>query len=167
MTQKLALSSSELGTLWLTYQQKTMTQRMLEYFIAQADDNRAKEIMQDTHMKIINYIEEIKSILKNEGAVIPVGYTEKDVNIGVPKLYDNMFDIMFLRLLKEISMGLHTLHLSMLIAKISFFFIRNYLYLLKVFMMNAWTICKRKMFYHVLLLYLCQRLWSLQLIPII
>ena len=48
---------------------------------------------------------------------IPVGYTEKDVNIGVPKLYDNMFDIMFLRLLKEISMGLHTLHMSMAYRK--------------------------------------------------
>jgi hypothetical protein len=117
MTQKHALSSSELGTLWMTYQEKTMKQRMLEYFIEQADDNRAKEIMQNTHMKIINYLEDIKNILKNEGAVIPVGYTEKDVNPGVPKLYDNMFDIMFLRLIKEISMGLHTLHLSMAYRK--------------------------------------------------
>jgi hypothetical protein len=117
MSQKQALTSSELGTLWMTYQEKTMTQRMLEYFIEQADDNRAKEIMQDTHMKIINYLEDIKAILKNEGAAIPVGYTEQDVNIGVPKLYDNMFDIMFLRLLKEISMGLHTLHLNMTYRK--------------------------------------------------
>lgn len=117
MSQKQALTSSELGTLWMTYQEKTMTQRMLEYFIEQADDNRAKEIMQDTHMKIINYLEDIKAILKNEGAAIPVGYTEQDVNIGVPKLYDNMFDIMFLRLLKEISMGLHTLHLNMAYRK--------------------------------------------------
>ena len=95
MTQKQALSSSELGTLWMTYQQKTMVQRMLEYFIEQADDNQAKEIMQDTHMKMINYLEDIKAILKNEGAVIPIGFKEEDVNIGVPKLYDNMFDIMF------------------------------------------------------------------------
>ncbi|MDR7077070.1 hypothetical protein J2Y03_002093 [Neobacillus niacini] len=113
MKQKQALSSSELGTLWMTYQEKTMIQRMLEYFIEQADDNQAKEIMQNTHMKIINYIEDIKTIFKNEGAVIPVGFTEQDVNTGVPKLYDNMFDIMFLRLLQAISMGLHTLHLNM------------------------------------------------------
>ena len=117
MNQKQALSSSELGTLWLTYQQKTMVQRMLEYFIEQADDNQAKEIMQDAHMKVINYLEDIKAILKNEGAAIPVGYTEKDVNIGVPKLYDNMFDIMFCRLVSSISMGLHTLHMSMAYRK--------------------------------------------------
>ncbi|MBZ5753459.1 DUF3231 family protein [Metabacillus rhizolycopersici] len=117
MTEKQALSSSELGTLWMTYQQKTMVQRIFEYFIEQADDKRAKEIMQDFHMKVINYIEDIKNILKNEGAVIPVGFTEQDVNTGVLKLYDNMFDIMFLRLNVEISMGLHTLHLNMAYRK--------------------------------------------------
>jgi hypothetical protein len=117
MSQKQALSSSELGTLWLTYQQKTMVQRMLEYFIEQADDNQAKEIMQDAHMKVINYLEDIKAIFKNEGAVIPIGFKEEDVNIGVPKLYDNMFDIMFCRLVSSISMGLHTLHMSMAYRK--------------------------------------------------
>jgi hypothetical protein len=117
MTQKQSITSSELGTLWMTYQQQTMTQRMLEYFIEQADDNRAKEIMIDTHKGIINYVEDIKNILKSEGAVIPVGYTEKDVNVGVPKLYDNMFDIMFLRLLTEVGMGLHTLHINMAYRK--------------------------------------------------
>jgi hypothetical protein len=117
MNQKQALSSSELGTLWLTYQQKTMVQRMLEYFIEQADDNQAKEIMQDAHMKVINYLEDIKAIFKNEGAVIPIGFKEEDVNIGVPKLYDNMFDIMFFRLISSTSMGLHTLHMSMAYRK--------------------------------------------------
>ncbi len=57
-----------------------MIRRMLEYFITQAEDDRAKEIMQDTHMQMVNYIEDIKTILQNEGAAIPVGYTEKDVN---------------------------------------------------------------------------------------
>ncbi|MBY0123812.1 DUF3231 family protein [Bacillus sp. S/N-304-OC-R1] len=117
MTQQHPLTSSELGTLWMTYQSKTMILRMLEYFIAQADDTQAKEIMQNSHHKIINYVENIKNIFINEGAVIPVGFTEQDVNIGVPKLYDNRFDIMFLRLLKEINMGLHTLHINMAYRK--------------------------------------------------
>ena len=77
MNQKQTLSSSELGTLWLTYQEKTMVQRMLEYFIEQADDNEAKEIMQDAHMKVINFLEDIKAILKNEGAAIPIRYRER------------------------------------------------------------------------------------------
>ncbi len=45
-----------------------MTQRILEYFIAQAEDDGAKEIMQDTYMQVVNYIEDIKTILQSEGA---------------------------------------------------------------------------------------------------
>ncbi|MGM0845574.1 MAG: DUF3231 family protein [Bacillota bacterium] len=112
MTDK-AISSSELATLWMTYQQKTMTQRILEYLIEAADDEEAREILQDTHIQILGYIDRIRSILKAEGAVIPIGFTEKDVYKGAPKLFHQKFDIMFLRLLKGISMGLHTLHLSM------------------------------------------------------
>jgi hypothetical protein len=113
MTQNKAISSSELATLWMTYQQKTMTQRVLEYFIEAADDELARDILMDTHSKILGYIKRITAILDSEGAVIPLGFTEKDVYKAVPKLFDNHFDIMFLRTLKEISMGLHTLHLSM------------------------------------------------------
>jgi hypothetical protein len=113
MPEKPAITSSELGTLWLTYQQKTMILRMLEYFIEQADDEKAKEIMTNLYGEIGPYVGKITETLQNEGAAIPVGYTAQDVNIGVPKLYDNGFDIMFIRLIKEISMALHSLNITM------------------------------------------------------
>ncbi|WP_235606180.1 DUF3231 family protein [Priestia endophytica] len=41
-----------------------------------------------------------------------MGFTAEDVYKEAPKLYDNGFDIMFVRLIKEISIGIHTLNLS-------------------------------------------------------
>ncbi|MGJ7922086.1 DUF3231 family protein [Neobacillus sp. LXY-4] len=113
MPVKPAITSSELGTLWLTYQEKTMILRMLEYFIEKADDEKAKGIMTDLYGEIDLYVGKVTAILQNEGAVIPVGFTSQDVNKEVPKLYDNGFDIMFIRLLKQISMGLHALNITM------------------------------------------------------
>jgi hypothetical protein len=113
MPEKPAITSSELGTLWLTYQEKTMILRVLEYFIEKADDENAKDIMTNLYGEINLYVGKIKDTLQNEGAVIPIGYSSQDVNKEVPKLYDNGFDIMFVRLLKEISMGLHSLNLTM------------------------------------------------------
>jgi len=107
------ISSTELGTLWTTYQEKTMIMRMLEYFIEKADDEKAKTIQSNLYDHISAYVEKIKQLFESEGAAIPVGFTSQDVNIEAPKLYDNGFDILFLRLIKSISMGLHTLHLSM------------------------------------------------------
>lgn len=113
MPEKAAITSSELGTLWLTYQEKTMILRMLEYFIEKADDEKAKDIMTNLHAELDVYVGKIVKIFEEEGAVIPVGYTAQDVNKDVPKLYDNGFDIIFVRLLKQISMGLHSLNLTM------------------------------------------------------
>jgi hypothetical protein len=113
MPEKPAITSSELGTLWLTYQEKTMILRILEYFIEKADDENSKSIMTNLYGEIDLYVGKISEVFKNEGAVIPVGFTSQDVNKDVPKLYDNGFDIMFIRLLKEISMALHSLNITM------------------------------------------------------
>ncbi|WP_438447025.1 DUF3231 family protein [Gorillibacterium sp. sgz5001074] len=44
---------------------------------------------------------------------IPVGFTAQDVNKDAPRLYDHGFDIMFIRLVKKISMALHVLNIAM------------------------------------------------------
>ncbi|WP_243300214.1 DUF3231 family protein [Bacillus litorisediminis] len=108
-----AITSSELSTLWLTYQEKTMNLRILEYFIEKAEDEKSKDLMTKLYEEMNPYVEKIKEIFQNEGAVIPIGYTSQDVNKEVPKLYDNGFDIMFMRMLNEISMGLHALNITM------------------------------------------------------
>src|SRR5437764_5655950 len=56
---------------------------------------------------------EIEKIYQQKGIVYPVGYTKEDVNLEAPKLFDNGFDIMFVRILKEISMGLYTININL------------------------------------------------------
>jgi Protein of unknown function (DUF3231) len=112
MPETPSITSSEIGALWMTYQQKMMVLRMLEYFIEKADDHKAKEIMKELCEEINPYTEKIVNIFKIEGVPIPVGFTSNDVNIEVPKLYDNGFDIMMIRMIKEISMAMHTLHIT-------------------------------------------------------
>ncbi|SDG92185.1 Protein of unknown function [Alteribacillus persepolensis] len=113
MPDKPSLTSSELGTLWLTYQQETMVLRMLEYFIKQADDKEAKTIMENLYNVVHSFSEKTAILFQEEGAAVPVGFTSQDVNTGVPKLYENGFDIMFFRLMTEIGMGMHTLNITM------------------------------------------------------
>jgi hypothetical protein len=110
---KNRISSSELGTLWLTYQEKTLILRVLEYFMEKADDQQAKNIMGGLWQDLNYYVNKIKEILENDGVVIPIGFTKEDVNLEAPKLYDNGFDIMFVRILKEVSMGMYTLNMNM------------------------------------------------------
>ncbi|MDQ0861980.1 DUF3231 family protein [Bacillus sp. V2I10] len=107
------ICSSELGTLWLTYQEKTLILRILEYFLEKADDQQALNIMGGLLQELNHYVIKIEGVFEQEGVVIPDGFTKEDVNLEAPKLYDNGFDIMFLRILKEISMGMYTLNMNM------------------------------------------------------
>ncbi|MBD2868782.1 DUF3231 family protein [Paenibacillus arenilitoris] len=106
------MSSTELGALWMTYHKKTMILRMLEYFIAKADDKKAKELMSGLWKQLDAKVTEMKVMLENEGAAVPDGFTKEDCSIGAPALFENGFDIMFCRILKEISMGMYVLHLT-------------------------------------------------------
>lgn len=113
MIEEPKMSSSELGALWMTYQKKSMILRILDYFIEKADDQKAKELMSELRSQLHPIILKMKTTLENEGAAVPEGFTKKDVNLEAPKLWDNGLDIMLCRVLKEISMGMYVLHLTM------------------------------------------------------
>ncbi|WP_176222477.1 hypothetical protein [Paenibacillus barengoltzii] len=56
-TTKHPLNSSEVGTLWVTYLEKTLIMRMLEYFSAKSDDPDARRSWSD-YVAIIKVPEE-------------------------------------------------------------------------------------------------------------
>ncbi|GAB4074128.1 hypothetical protein GCM10028778_16310 [Barrientosiimonas marina] len=117
MNEQPKMSSTELGALWMTYHKKGVILRMLEYFIEKADDPKAKDLMSGLWKEIHPKAIEIKTLLENEGSAVPEGFTKKDINLEASKLWDNGFDIMFSRILKQVSMGIYVLHLTMTYRK--------------------------------------------------
>ncbi|WP_080844480.1 DUF3231 family protein [Cytobacillus gottheilii] len=113
MVQTNMLNVSEIGSLWQTYQEKTLIMRFLEYFIEKAEDPQARNILGGLWQELNFYVTEMENLFSEQGMVKPIGFTSEDVNLEAPKLYDNGFDIMFVRILKEVSMGLYTLGINM------------------------------------------------------
>ena len=113
MKEKKPISSSELGSLWLTYQEKTLILRFLEHFLDKADDQGARNIMGGLWQELDHILQILKGIFEEENIAIPVGFTEKDVNLEAPQLYGNGFDIMFVRVLKEVSLGMYIINIYM------------------------------------------------------
>jgi hypothetical protein len=112
-TENIPITSSELATLWVIYQKKTMMQRIVEYVLSKIEDQAAKEIFNDFYKQESQFVNEITKIFNEEGAVIPVGFKENDVNTNVTPLFNDIYDVMFLRLMMKIATGLHALHLTM------------------------------------------------------
>ncbi|WP_150909163.1 DUF3231 family protein (plasmid) [Niallia taxi] len=107
-SREVPITSSELANLWMTYQEKTMLLRILEHFIEHADVE-AKQLLQMHYDSTIKAVDLITEIFKEEGAAIPIGFTANDLNKGVPKLFDFLYDIMYLHMMTKVEMSLFSL----------------------------------------------------------
>lgn len=107
------LSSSEIGNLWMTYQQKTMLARLLEHFLANKQNEEVHDLLQTYYDQEIYFINELTMLFNQENIVVPVGYVESDVNPSTKPLYDQYFPALFLRVMMKITIGLNALHVSM------------------------------------------------------
>ena len=111
-SSQVPITSSELANLWMAYQEKTMIIRILEHFIEHAD-NEEKKMLQSHYNRATNTVEMIKRIFLNEGTVIPIGFTENDVNKGVLELFDYLYDIMYLHMITKVEMSLYAFFTGM------------------------------------------------------
>ncbi|OPH54823.1 hypothetical protein BC351_30740 [Paenibacillus ferrarius] len=109
----IPLTSTEIGNLWMTYQEKTMLARFLEYFLEHVDNRDIEKILKKTYDFTERTIETLKNIFEQEGAVLPLGFTANDVNKGVPKLFDYLYEPMFLQMMGKIETSLFALYSTM------------------------------------------------------
>lgn len=112
-TRQISLTSSELATLWVVYQKKSMMARVIGCFLSKNQDREAIKILQTFYKEESKFVNEMGDIFRKEGAAVPVAFTENDVNHNAPQLFDDTFHIMYLRMMMKIATGLHALHMSM------------------------------------------------------
>lgn len=110
---KIQLTSSELGTLWMTYQSTSATLVMFDLIKDKTIDKEAQSILASYINEIQNIKKEIINLFNNEEAVIPIGFDERDVLRKAPPLFDDIFNIMFLRQVVKLNYGYSSLFSTM------------------------------------------------------
>ncbi|MBU3180861.1 DUF3231 family protein [Clostridium psychrophilum] len=102
---KIQLTSSELGTLWMTYISKSARLIIFDLFKDKTIDKEAQNILSTYIPQGQNILNEIVNVFNNEKAVIPMGFDERDVVKEAPPLFDDIFNIMFLRQMMKLNFG--------------------------------------------------------------
>jgi hypothetical protein len=102
---KIQLTSSELGTLWMTYQSTSASIVLYDLFKSQTIDKEAQNILSSYVGDGQNIKNMIVSIFNNEKAVIPIGFDERDIVRESPPLFDDIFNIMLLRQMMKLNFG--------------------------------------------------------------
>jgi len=110
---KSAISSSELGILWMTYQIKSLMSVFIDYFARDSRDRKAKKILESHVRENQKLLNKIVSIYNKDQVVVPEAFNNKDVFDNAPTLFDDIFHIMFLRIMMKINLGFNALHLGM------------------------------------------------------
>ncbi|MCB2295794.1 DUF3231 family protein, partial [Clostridium algoriphilum] len=83
---KIQLTSSELGTLWMTYISKSARLIIFDLFKDKTIDKEAQNILSTYITEGQNILNEIVNVFNNEKAVIPIGFDEHDVVREAPPL---------------------------------------------------------------------------------
>lgn len=94
---KIQLTSSELGTLWMTYISTSASLLMYDLMREKTIDKEAQNILTAYISEVQNVKNEIVKVFNNEKAVIPIGFDERDVIREATPLFDDIFHIMYLR----------------------------------------------------------------------
>ena len=102
---KIQLTSSELGSLWMTYRSKSARLLIIDSFREKTIDKEAQNILSSYFSEAQAVKSGIENIFNNEKVVIPIAFTERDIIRTSPPLFDDIFHIMFLRQMTKLNFG--------------------------------------------------------------
>jgi len=110
----VALTSSEMGKLWATYMGNSMAKQIITYFLHHVDDPDIKKALDHAMELIVTFINEIEFIFKQEGIPIPIGFTEKDVNLDAPRLFQDEFYLHYLKYTTKAGMSIYNVAIPLM-----------------------------------------------------
>ncbi len=102
---KIQLTSTELGTVWVTYQSTSASLMIFNLFKEKTIEKEAKNLLTAYITECENIKNQTVNIFNNEKAVIPIGFGESDIVREAPPLFDDLFNIMFLRQMMKLNFG--------------------------------------------------------------
>lgn len=90
------LTSSEISNLWTTYQSSTMIICGLKYFLATVEDEDIRVILSYALDYSQKRVQTVTQILNMEQYLIPIGFTEQDVNTEAPRLFSDTMMLLYM-----------------------------------------------------------------------
>lgn len=94
--QAIRLTAPELSSLWTQYMFETMSICFFKYALEHIEDKEILEIIQTALDLSEGHVQQIKTFLQGENYPIPKGFTEEDVNVKAPRLFQDPFYLYYL-----------------------------------------------------------------------
>lgn len=81
------LTAAEVSALWLQYLGDSMAICVYKYFLNIVEDKEIKVILEFALQLSESHVTKITEFLKRANFQVPIGFSENDVNVNVPRLF--------------------------------------------------------------------------------
>ncbi|MEH7225788.1 DUF3231 family protein [Bacillus sp. JJ1566] len=98
------LSSAEIGGLWTTFIQGSLTVCLIKYFLHHLRDEEIKAILKEAYQIYTGQMKEIKRIFSEEKIPIPDEFSDEDLNLSAPPLFYDSFALTFVYAMSRMNM---------------------------------------------------------------
>lgn len=112
-----ALTSAEIAKLWATYMGNSMAKSIISYYLQHVEDKDIKTLLENALQLSEEFLKTIKGILTKESFPIPIGFTEDDVNLGAPRLFQDEFYVHYLKYAAKAGMSIYTIAIPLVYRK--------------------------------------------------
>lgn len=90
------LTAAEIGKLWATYMGNSMGIRILSYFLCNVEDTEIRLVLEKALRLSEQFTQSVLNVFSREHYPIPIGFTEKDVNVHAPRLFEDEFYVYYM-----------------------------------------------------------------------
>jgi hypothetical protein len=101
------LTSAELGKLWATFMGNSMSKCILSYYLQHVEDNDIKTLLENALQLCEKFMETSKEIFEKENFPTPIGFTEDDLNLGAPRLFQDEYYVHYLKYTAKAGMSIY------------------------------------------------------------
>ncbi|KKK38236.1 hypothetical protein WQ57_09725 [Mesobacillus campisalis] len=98
-TEKLKLTSSEIGSLWGEYVNGTAIDIVNRYMYSIIEDEAIKAAFYDALQTFEKQKKQIETFFEKEGFPVPIGFTESDLYLGKQRLFSDAFCLNYLHVM--------------------------------------------------------------------
>jgi hypothetical protein len=104
VSSHLEVTTLEAASLWSTYMQMSISQKMLEHFKITCESEDVQTVVNSAVTMTNEIYETVKQLLKKAQMVLPYGFTDEDVNLTAPKLFTDNYMLFYLKHMSSVGM---------------------------------------------------------------
>lgn len=111
------LTSAEMGKLWATYMGNSMGKCILSYYLQHVKDKDIKTLLENALKLSEDFLKTTTEIFNKENFPIPKGFSQEDVNLGAPRLFQDDFYVHYLKYIAKAGGSIYSVGLPLVFRK--------------------------------------------------